>query len=69
MPNTFRKGQNVIKPTGYPFPGTVLGSFRTLAGEERVVVESYRAPGLLHIFAPHQLMLDKPVTRGEITDF
>ncbi len=53
----FRVGTKVYKPDGYPFPGTVVAYFRTLADEERYVVESLRAPGMLHIFTAKQLKL------------
>jgi hypothetical protein len=49
-------GMKVEKPGGYPFPGTVVAAFKTLAGQDRVVVESEAAPGLLHIFALNQLI-------------
>jgi hypothetical protein len=40
----------------YAFDGTVVALFEKLDGAERVVVESQLIPGLLHIFAPHQMM-------------
>lgn len=52
--------QKVTKPKGYPYPGTVVAVFETLAGETRLVVESDLAPGMLHIFTPAQLL---PVAR------
>lgn len=52
-----RVGTQVYKPSGYPFPGTVVAYFRTLADEERYVVESLKAPGMLHIFTGKQLKL------------
>ena len=53
----YNQNDKVYKPSGYPFPGVVLGSFITMAGKERVVVESTELPGLIHIFAPDQLAL------------
>ena len=47
-------GDKVIKPRGYPFPGTVVAAFMVEAGQ-RYVVESELAPGMLHIFSPSQL--------------
>ena len=49
-------GTQVEKPKGYPFPGTVVAAFDTLAGETRYVVESALAPGMLHIFSGSQLI-------------
>ncbi|MCL1799967.1 MAG: PGDYG domain-containing protein [Promicromonosporaceae bacterium] len=51
----FQPGDRVTKPSGYPFPGTVVAAFPKLDGEWRYVVESDPAPGLLHIFAGSQL--------------
>jgi hypothetical protein len=53
----FSVGDTVIKPVGYPFPGTVLAVFATSTGAIRIVVESRTAPGLLHIFSPEQVEL------------
>ena len=44
-------GTKVTKPSGYPYPGTVVAAFQTLSGCPRYVVESERAPGMLHIFS------------------
>lgn len=52
-----KSGDKVRKIKGYPFDGTVLGTFITLAGLERIVVESDAIQGLLHIFAPEQFEL------------
>ena len=49
-------GTKVTKPYGYPYPGTVVAAFQTLSGCPRYVVESERAPGMLHIFAGEQLV-------------
>jgi hypothetical protein len=50
-------GMRVHKIKGdYAFDGTVVALFEKLDGTERVVVESQLIPGLLHIFAPHQMM-------------
>lgn len=50
-------GTPVNKVGSYPFPGTVVAAFHTLAGQERFVVEatgeSYA--GMLHIFNGGQL--------------
>lgn len=42
---------------GYQARGTVRAVFTTNAGVERVVFEFHSHPGMLHIFAPHQLEL------------
>jgi len=55
--STFKRMDKVAKPNGYAFDGTVLASYKTLAGETRVVVESDAIPGLQHIFSPEQLRL------------
>lgn len=54
---TFKIGNQVIKVSGYPWPGTVVAVFFTLNGEERVVVECTvpEVAGALHIFNPSQL--------------
>lgn len=51
----FQIGETVEKVKGYAFRGTVLGSFETLAGKTRVVVEMKDSGGLLHIFPPEHL--------------
>ena len=48
-------GEQVWKPKGYAFEGTVVSAFVTLGGEVRYVVESRLAPGLLHIFNGDQV--------------
>lgn len=53
--NEWRIGQPVVKPDGYPFPGTVRAVFTNEAGALRLVVENADAPGLLHIFSPSQV--------------
>lgn len=48
----------VRKKIGYPFPGMVVSSFRTLKNEQRYVVEMIlngETTGLLHIFNEDQL--------------
>lgn len=50
-----KKGDRVFKTRGYPFPGIIVASFLTLAGERRYVVESTILPGMLHIFNKTQL--------------
>jgi hypothetical protein len=47
----------VEKVGGYPFPGTVVAAFHTLAGSERFVVEATgeHYAGMLHIFNGGQL--------------
>jgi hypothetical protein len=47
-------GDQVIKPKGYKFPGTVVSVFETIKGDIRVVVEM-EGYGLLHIFNEDQL--------------
>ena len=63
--DTFRVGDNVVKLTGYKFPGTVVAVFMTTQGETRYVVEAtgdeYR--GMLHIFNGNQLALSPPSAR------
>lgn len=49
-------GDHVHKTRGYPFPGVVVAVFRKLDGQTRVVVESSVLPGLLHLYAPDQLV-------------
>ena len=51
-------GDLVRKVGGYPFPGRVEGKFVTSARAERFNVESTVLPGLIHIFAGHQLVRD-----------
>lgn len=51
-------GTHVVKPLGYPYPGTVVAAFTNLAGDPRLVVESDLAPGMLHIFTPTQVIAD-----------
>ena len=48
-----KRGDKVEKINGYKWPGDVVASFVTLAGEHRVVVEC----GALHIYSPHQLTI------------
>ena len=50
-------GAQVLKPKGYPFPGTVVAAFENLSGDPRYVVESEVAPGMLHIFSGAQLAI------------
>lgn len=49
------RGNQVWKPKGYAFEGTVVAAFVTFQGHERYVVESRLSPGLLHIFNPDQI--------------
>lgn len=56
---SLRVGQHVTKPIGYPYPGWVVAVFTNRAGQERVVVESELAPGMLHIFSPGHLEVDQ----------
>lgn len=51
------RGTPVEKVGGYPFPGTVVVAFHTLAGQERFVVEATGPDyaGMLHIFNGGQL--------------
>ena len=55
-PNPAGHGTDVYKRQGYPYPGTVVAAFQTLSGCPRYVVESERAPGMLHIFSGEQLV-------------
>lgn len=54
---TFPPGTAVRKVKGYPWPGVVVAVFRTLAGQERYVVEctAEAVAGALHIYNPDQL--------------
>lgn len=53
----FEVGDLVAKRRGYRWPGVVVMVGRTLAGEERVVVECTveGVEGALHIYSPQQL--------------
>lgn len=53
MTASFDLFQKVRKKSGYPFPGTYVGSIWTTKGEERVIVE--HNDGWLHIFNPDQI--------------
>jgi hypothetical protein len=57
----FPPGTKVEKATGYQFPGVVVAAFRTLAGEERYVIECTvpEVKGMLHIYTPKQLQVAK----------
>ena len=46
-------GDKVCKPKGYPFDGTIVAAFDTLAGERRFVVDN--GYGMLHIFNENNL--------------
>lgn len=50
-------GDEVIKSSGYKFPGVVVASFHNRAGDQRYVVECTApgASGMLHIYSPAQL--------------
>lgn len=52
-----RIDDHVTKISGYPYTGTVVSVFTTLAGNERAVVESDAHPGMLHIYSLGQLEL------------
>jgi len=53
----FELGDKVQKKKGYKWPGVVVSSFSTLAGEPRFVVECTvpEVAGALHIFSAEQL--------------
>jgi hypothetical protein len=55
----FKIGDKVEKTSGYKWPGVVVASFDTLAGERRVVVEctTPEVAGALHIYNEKQLMI------------
>lgn len=55
------RGDLVRKSKGFRFPGIVAGCVQNQAGEWRVVVEAQHADfrGMLHIYHPDQLELDK----------
>jgi len=50
-------GTQVVKVSGYSFPGEIRSSFTTRAGLLRYVVEATGADyaGMLHIFSPSQI--------------
>jgi len=50
----FTVGDKAHKPKGYAFPCTIVGVFKTLKGEIRVIGEMDEY-GLLHIFNENQL--------------
>lgn len=54
---TFYRGESVKKVGGYKWPGVILATFDTLAGEPRVVVECTvpEVAGALHIFNTNQI--------------
>jgi hypothetical protein len=55
MENTkFKVGDKAYKAKGYKFPCTIVGVFKTLQGNVRVVGEMDEF-GLLHIFNEEQL--------------
>lgn len=53
----FRVGDKVEKSSGYKWPGEVVAVFRTIKGEERIVVECTvpEVAGALHIYSPSQI--------------
>ena len=57
--NKFAVGDQVVKQTGYSFPGEVRAVVITRAGRTRYVVEATGVgyDGMLHIFNSEQLML------------
>lgn len=50
----FALADRVVKPEGYPFPGTVVAVFQNKGGDDRYVIE-HDCGGLLHIFNETQL--------------
>ena len=50
----FKVGDKAHKPKGYKFPCTIVGVFKTISGEIRVIGEMDEY-GLLHIFNENQL--------------
>ncbi len=50
----FKVGDKAVKPKGYSFPCTIVGVFKTIKGDIRVVGEMDEY-GLLHIFNEDQL--------------
>lgn len=69
-PGQFTIGTPVKKYTGdYQLAGTVVGTVRTLAGKLRIVVEhAPAAPGMLHIYAPTNIIPDFPEPAGDVVD-
>lgn len=51
----FKIGDRVSKPKGYSFDGIVVSIFQTTKDETRIVAE-LENNGMLHIFAPTQLI-------------
>lgn len=56
----FKVGDQVFKPIGYEFPGTVVSVFVKKDGQRRLVVEDDRT--LLHIFNEDQMEHVEPTT-------
>lgn len=54
----FKVNDEIYKPKGYKFGGTIVSVFKTTAGENRVVAE-LDDNGMLHIFSESQLELRK----------
>lgn len=50
-------GDRVEKVKGYKWPGVIVASFRTLKGEQRIVVECTvpEVAGALHIYSPNDV--------------
>ena len=57
----YKVGDAVNKVRGYKFPGIVVAVFKTIRGEERLVVECMvpQVEGMLHIFSPENLEADE----------
>lgn len=66
----FYIGDEVIKVTGYPYPGVISGVTTTLAGKRRYTVESTQKAtiGMLHIFSGQNLRLTKAGRKREIME-
>lgn len=57
----FKVGDRVLKTGGsYQAFGTIVAAFKTRDGSERYVFEFDLPPGMLHIFGPQNLVLEKP---------
>jgi hypothetical protein len=56
MDSKFKIGDQVHKPSGYKFDGTVVSVFKTTSSLTRIVAEM-KDNGMLHIFNENQLEL------------
>jgi hypothetical protein len=59
---TPKVGDQVVKVSGYPFPGECRAVFTNRNGEIRYVIEATGEDyaGMLHIFSPSQIAIKEP---------